>query len=294
MNKTTHFQTLQQELIKAAEKHNEFRFYREYYTTETPHQCEIAQHPYNKYKNKRNFWGYPYDHNLITSIPRYINASPMHFNDHRYIAAQGPRSNTFNDFWHMVWAENAYLIVSVTNETEHKRNRIQLKFHRFWPESSTHKYGEFQVHHIDTQWAMQWQNERVEKLRRRHFQVTYKGKVREIVHLHMENWWDNGTVHPDSLLTLAQHVDDWKQQGPIVVHCAAGVGRTGTFIAFHSLYHDLLHQLTQESISSWDIAGRVKAMRSLRWGAMIGDRSQYKLLIEALQLALDKTSQIHL
>ena len=84
----------------------------------------------------------------------------------------------------------------------------------------------------------------------------------------MENWPDTGVIQPTSLLALSQHALKWDQEA-IIVHCAAGVGRTGTFIAFHSLYCELLEQL-QSNQPKIDVVNRVKEMRSLRWGAVVG------------------------
>lgn len=283
-------QELLKQLKKAAEAHQKFAFCKEYYNSHIPENCSVAHQPHNYPKNKENKWGFPYDHNLIQSIPHYINASPMQFGAHRYIAAQGPRENTFNEFWHMVWSEGVLLIVSVTNEKEDQKDWSQFKFDRFWPVMGDERYGNITVEFLKDQVIQEWEG-RQERLLRRCFLVTYNNQTRYITHLHMENWMDSGVIHPDSLYHLTLHADKYKQNGAIAVHCAAGVGRTGTFIAFHSLYHDLLNAMKGEfpmHHEELDVAGRIVAMRKLRWGAMVAELKQYHLLIETLELALSR------
>lgn len=272
-------------LVKAAEQEQSVHF-NSFYDVQTPKECDIALHPENRPKNRGNFWGLPYDHNLIQSIPGYINASPMEFDSQRYIAAQGPRQNTQDDFWHMVWAENVTLIVTVTNEQEMWKGLMQMKFERFWPRGYIQQYGQILVEQINDQFVKEWEDGRAEKIRLRLYNVTNNDQKRQIAHLHLENWPDNGVVHPESLIALAEHTDEWKQNGTIAVHCAAGVGRTGTFIAYHSLYHAAKRQLQQNMLPEIDVLDRIHSMRSKRWGAMVAAVEQYHLLLEALRLSL--------
>lgn len=276
---TTSHDILEQ-LAKAREAHDQFHFCGGYYSFHKPEDCSIATNSVNINKNLHNIWGLPYDHNLITSIQGYINASPMHFNKHHYIAAQGPRANTFAEFWNMVIEENSSLIISVTNEREERKGYLGFKFDRFWPVSGSATYGDVTVMLHEEQLIEEWDDGRNEKLRLRRYQVKKDSFESTITHLHMENWPDNGVIHPESLVKLSHHADQNFQTGPIIVHCAAGVGRTGTFIAYHSLFHDYNQQL------ALDIPGRVHAMRKLRWGAMISDIKQYELVLEALKLSL--------
>lgn len=279
------------QLKQASSIKGRFAFCEEYYNSHQPSTCSVAHQPQNYPKNKDNRWGFPYDHNLIQSIPHYINASPMQFGQHRYIAAQGPRANTLNEFWHMVWAEDVSLVVSVTNETENRKGWNQFKFDRFWPLDGKEHFGDIAVEFLKEQVVLEWEG-RQEKLVRRSFIVTHQNQARYVTHLHMENWMDGDVIHPDSLYQLSFYADCFKKKGAIAVHCAAGVGRTGTFIAFHSLYHDLFHalknKLPADQGGEFDVLGRIDAMRKARWGAMVAELRQYHLLIDALELALSR------
>lgn len=283
------FETFVKKLEEAAARQSSFDFHLDYYSNRSSTECEVAQSPENRAKNQGNHWGFPYDHNLITSIPEYVNASPMELAKQRYIAAQGPRSNTFSAFWQMIAAEKVSRIVSVTNEMELWDGKLQLKFARFWPRQGSETFGKFSIELLNEELIEEWEDGRREKIKRRELQFSDGDTCRQVTHFHMENWPDNGVVHPESLFALANHVDTCKREEPMLVHCAAGIGRTGTFIAFHSLYRELMEQLAHSSPLDWDVVKRVKAMRELRWGAVVADKKQYELLIEALRLALEKT-----
>lgn len=263
----------------------DLHFCNAYYHNHPPDECRVALQ--NKEKNKYNHWGFPFDHNLIQSVSNYINASPMQFGNHRYIAAQGPRANTLAEFWEMVWSEDVSVIVSVTNEDEKGTKLASMKFDRFWPQVEA-IYGHITVKLLDDAPLKEWHDGRKERLRKRRFAITHQDETKSVTHLHMENWFDGEAVHPESLYTLADHVDAVKSDGAITVHCAAGVGRTGTFIAFHSLYHDLLQTLQSTHFIGLDVVKRIKEMRKLRWGAMVGEAHQFNLILKALELALEK------
>ncbi len=268
---------LLRQLAEAAMAHDQFHFAK-YYNLNTSEACLVATA--NLAKNMHNRWGLPYDHNLITSIEDYINASPMRFDHHHYIAAQGPRANTFSEFWNMVVEEKSSMIITVTNEREDRKDYLSFKFDRYWPLSGSTTYGDVTVLLHEEQLLEEWNDGRKEKLRLRRYNVSKGSTESTVTHLHMENWPDNGVIHPESLIKLREHTDLNFRSGPIIVHCAAGVGRTGTFIAYHSLFHDYKNNLTL------DLPARVHAMRKLRWGAMISDIKQYELVLDALKQSL--------
>lgn len=256
-------------------------FCEDYYRVHRPDQCSVAMQ--HRHKNLDNHWGFPFDHNLIRTIPSYINASPMEIGNHRYIAAQGPRENTFDEFWHMVWEENVSLIVTVTNERELWKGVEQMKFHRFWPSQEPIQRGECTISLQDETLVQEWSDGRNEKIRSRLLNVSINGSEKTVRHLQMENWPDNGVVQADSLVALSKEIDNFKADGTIVVHCAAGIGRTGTVIAFHSLMHDLYAKKPLNPVE------RIKEMRKMRWGAIVAAEEQYALIINALKHSLKST-----
>ncbi|KAF3362652.1 hypothetical protein PHSC3_000891 [Chlamydiales bacterium STE3] len=281
---------LQKVIESARECYDHFLYWPHYYKKFPPIECSVALKEVHKEKNHALFYAYPFDHNLLTTIP-YFNASPMQFGANRYIASQGPRHETLSDFWEMIWGENSELIVSVTNEREEEGMGHRYKFDAFWPQHQSQEFGNFKVALLKDEVIKRWDDGRVEQIRLRQCEVTYQGEKKIVHQLHMENWMDGSIVYPESLIELSLSADRWKGEGPILVHCAAGIGRTGTFIAFHSLYHDLLNALKRsESHAHFDILKRVAEMREKRYGPMIAAKIQFLLLVEALDLALLKLS----
>lgn len=287
----TQIEELKTIIEHARTRYDSFLYWPHYYKQFPPTKCSYALQEKHKEKNHALHYAYPFDHNLIDSIPVYINASPMQFGSHKYIATQGPRFNTFADFWHMMWAEKSELVVSVTNEREEKGVGLKYKFDAFWPRDRAQEdYGPFTVSILEEKLLKKWSDGRLERIRLRQFEVQHEKEKRIVNQLHMENWMDGSIVYPESLIELSEVTDQWKGQGPIVVHCAAGIGRTGTFIAFHSLYHDLLNILNNHS-HQFDILSRVEEMREKRYGPMIAERLQFLLLVEALEQALQKMAE---
>lgn len=277
--------TLHQVLSQATQLKDHFHYWDSYYINFPPDSCQVALKKENTCKNHCLHYAYPYDHNQISTLSEYINASPIDLGNHKYIAAQGPRKNTFSEFWKMVWLENVGLIVSCTNEWEAKGLGPPHKFDAFW---HTDTYGDLSVACIEEKGIKDWDQEREERIVLRTLRVTSPQEEERTIHqLHMLNWMDGKTVHADSLVQLSNYVDEWKKQGPIVVHCAAGIGRTGTLIAYHSLYHDMLSLLSGNEDAEFDIKEKIASMREQRYGPMIAEGKQFLLVIQALQLALN-------
>lgn len=277
--------SIEESLKKAALAKEKIPFCEEYYEKIPLKGVTVALAPSNREKNFDNQWGLPFDHNLITSIDSYINASPMKIGKHRYIAAQGPREKSFDDFWNMVWQEKSSLIVAVTNEEEtHSRGMIGRKFDRYWPEKEG-VFGPFKVTVLEDLLIKSFVGGAEEKIRKRLFSISKGNETRVVTHLQLENWFDNDVVRPFVLKTFSEELDLHHNFETIIVHCAAGIGRTGTLIAYHSLYHEI-----QEAISSnlkefqIDIPKRIQELRDLRWGAIVASPLQYDLLIETLAL----------
>lgn len=275
---------LRQKLLDAKKHQDNFHYWPNYYRYFPPVECKEALKKENRSKNHCLHYAYPFDHNQITSIPHYINASPMKLGRHHYIASQGPRKNTFEEFWKMIWWENVDLIVSVTNEKEDEGVGIVHKFDAFWPKKEEN-FGAIEVAMQSEEVLKSWEN-CIEKIVRRNMRVGFQDNFRALNHLHMENWMDGDIISPNSLIALRETADFCNSNGTILVHCAAGIGRTGTFIAFHSLYHDMCRFLEFEE-EEFDVAKRVLEMRTKRYGPMIAERRQYGLVVEALELVLE-------
>ncbi|XP_046341885.2 receptor-type tyrosine-protein phosphatase epsilon-like isoform X2 [Haliotis rufescens] len=234
-----------------------------------------SQKPENSGKNK--FRGYyPYDHNRVRLTPLpdtpgsdYINASLMHSYNQRktYIASQAPNKKTVGDFWRMIWEHSCSAVVMLTGLTEESR----VKCERYWPTDGAMIIGLFK---IEVEVAQSRSN-----FTTRHMKVTSNttGESRTVVQFHFTSWPDHGV--PDTL-ALVSYIWLVRQtvaetDGPLLVHCSAGIGRTGTYIAVDSL----IDQARGEGVV--DVFGYVSALRGQRKN-MIQTPAQYECVFLCL------------
>nr|XP_020461983.1 receptor-type tyrosine-protein phosphatase H-like [Monopterus albus] len=246
--------------------------------------------PENKEKNRfTNVL--PYDWcrvKLATSNPNetsdYINASYMPgFNSNtEYIATQGPLPSTVNDFWRMIWEQRVNCIVMVTNCTEGGR----IKCEQYWPVGRKPcVHGELLVTTTSEQKERNWTQ--------REFSVENRNTSQErtVKHFHFTAWPDHGVPGGTEDLIqfrelVRQHIDREGAKAPTVVHCSAGVGRTGTIIALDVL----LQQFVKKRAVG--IYAFVKKMR-LNRPYMVQTESQYVFLHQCIMdfLQPDETEE---
>ncbi|KAK7101801.1 hypothetical protein V1264_020126 [Littorina saxatilis] len=200
----------------------------------------------------------------------YINASVVAgvASPKAYIAAQGPNKNTVPDFWRMVWQEQVTHVVMLTNLKEGKKKKCE----QYWPPPGKKiRYGSFDVTGLEAYGRANYVM--------RTFEVaTENGSVRRVTQYHYTMWPDHGIPTTTGLVDFWRTVRTSHRQqpsSPLVVHCSAGVGRTGTFIGLDIL----MDQLQQQQ--HVDICKVVNDMRNDRCN-MIQAKSQYCILHEAV------------
>ncbi|XP_052353174.1 receptor-type tyrosine-protein phosphatase delta-like isoform X14 [Oncorhynchus keta] len=232
--------------------------------------------PKNRYANV-----IAYDHSrvllsAIDGIPGsdYINSNYIdgYRKQNAYIATQGSLPETFGDFWRMIWEQRSANIVMMTKLEE----RSRVKCDQYWPTRGTETYGLIQVTLLDTvelatycvrTFAL-YKNGSSEKREVRQFQFTA--------------WPDHGVPeHPTPFLAFLRRVKACNppDAGPMVVHCSAGVGRTGCFIVIDAMMERIKHEKTV------DIYGHVTLMRAQR-NYMVQTEDQYVFIHDALQEAI--------
>ncbi|KAK2193612.1 hypothetical protein NP493_11g09029 [Ridgeia piscesae] len=172
----------------------------------------------------------PYDHSRVMLSPvdgdpdsDYINANYIHGykKQNRFIATQGPNEETTADFWRMVWEQNSTRILMLTNVKE----RGKTKCSQYWPDEGTKTYGAIQVEYLQQE---TWPDFIV-----RTFRLKKNTEERFVKQYHFTTWPDEGAPENGSgLLHFHEKVDGYNdsEDAPIIVHCSAGVGRTGTYI----------------------------------------------------------------
>lgn len=233
----------------------------------------------------------PYDDNYVSltselfaplGISSYVNASRIKFDNcaQTFIACNAPKPNSFSHFWHMVIQEKVSLIVMITRLVEGQR----VKANQYWPDSAEETKmgpelevaGEVRIHHLSTSFQGSYFF--------RKFSISQPGcETREVFQIHTEDWPDLGV--PDGtrllvdLVTRAQSLQ--QSSDPILVHCSAGVGRTGTFIALYKLWLDYQNP----NVTSLDILPTVMAMRHQRC-KMVQKSVQYCYIAKCLSFLL--------
>ncbi|XP_062509242.1 receptor-type tyrosine-protein phosphatase F-like isoform X2 [Corticium candelabrum] len=256
----------------------DFLFSDEYEHVEHPDKVTFttfaADAPENRTKNRYTNIN-SYDHSRVhlsaSSSGDYINANHVdaYGKEKAFIATQGPVPDSICDFWQMLWEQNSYVIVMLTKLEESGR----LKCHQYWPESETQYYDDICVTPLKA--VTDLPDYTVRK-----FSVKAPGtKDERIISLwHYLMWPDHGVPqHPYSLLNFIRKSSNANppDSGPIIVHCSAGVGRTGTYIALFSLWKMMVNE------GKVDVFGTVRDLRYQRC-MMVQTESQYVFVYEAL------------
>ncbi|XP_067111009.1 LOW QUALITY PROTEIN: receptor-type tyrosine-protein phosphatase beta-like [Osmerus mordax] len=241
---------------------------------------EAARLPENRGKNRYNNI-LPYDStrvklSFLEDDPSsdYVNASYIPGNNFRreYIATQGPLPGTKDDFWRMVWEHNVFNIVMVTQCVEKG-----VKCDHYWPfDREPLYYGDLIVHMLSESVLPEWTI--------REFKISSEGAAsfpRVVRHFHYTVWPDHGVPETTQSLvqfvrTVRDYVDRSPSSGATVVHCSAGVGRTGTFVVLDRVLQQL------DGRGTVDIYGSVFELRQHR-SHMVQTECQYLYLHQCVR-----------
>ena len=238
----------------------------------------------------------PFDYNRVklNDSNDYINASMIctPCGSKNYIAAQGPLPETMSDFWQMVWDNDVPLIVMLTNEKEGAR----VKCSKYWPNfqeymSTSNGITIKCVNDVSTS----------AQIREREFEVRWNDDVRKIFMLHLQDWPDHGQIAPKLLLDAIDmantRIEKCSLKGPPIIHCSAGVGRTGTYCTVDSVLYYLKNNLTfdlksvdkyeLDTISADMVTLIVNHFRKQRVYS-VQNVDQFRLCFEAILLRLDE------
>jgi protein tyrosine phosphatase len=215
--------------------------------------------------------------------------------DRRYISTQGPTATTFADFWRMVWEQGSHVIVMLTREIE----KGFVKCNRYWPvRGCCCCYGGLRVRMVSESVLLDGE------VAERCFQVecAETGETRRVVQYQYTGWPDHGLPSSATgFLRVVQLVSEAERSldtttvageteterrtrlPPIIVHCSAGIGRSGTFIAVHAS----LERAAAEPRPCYTPVLLVDQMRRQRMG-MVQTREQFRFIYVALHAAQGK------
>ncbi|NXL50064.1 PTPRJ phosphatase, partial [Podilymbus podiceps] len=236
--------------------------------------AELAE---NRGKNRYNNV-LPYDISRVklsdqsAATDDYINASymPGYNSKKAFIAAQGPLPNTIDDFWRMIWEKNIYSIVMLTKCVEQARTKCE----QYWPDKQSKSYGDIIVTMVSEVVLPEW------TIRDFTVEKSNTAESHTVRQFHFTSWPDHGVPETTDLLINFRHlVHEYSSQNPIdsptLVHCSAGVGRTGTFIAIDRL----IQQIEMEN--TVDVYGVVYDLRMHR-PLMVQTEDQYVFLNQSV------------
>ncbi|TNN17335.1 Tyrosine-protein phosphatase 1 isoform 1 [Schistosoma japonicum] len=231
----------------------------------------------------------------------YINASFVNMEfpncgvNLRYIAAQGPLPNTYSDFWQMCWEQQVHLIVMLTAISE----RGRAKCHQYWPDlNSTVNFSVSTSPRItqsrnSTDLQLKTVREEINTdVAYREFDIvqipSHRGSFQSVLRKNMEarrilqlqyiNWPDHGVPNDaDQLISFVEQVQRIRGENlaPVVVHCSAGIGRTGVLIAIETSINLMVHNYPIKPI---ELVQRMREHRAM----LIQTTGQFQFVCETI------------
>ncbi|XP_057314370.1 receptor-type tyrosine-protein phosphatase S-like isoform X2 [Hydractinia symbiolongicarpus] len=244
------------------------------------HDYEVGSEPENKVKNRYlNITAYDHTRVVLQKIngketSDYINANYIrNYNGQvEYIAAQGPKKGTIFDFWRMVLGEKPSAIVMLTKISEEGKRKCE----QYWPiNNGKEVFNGIEVEVIDVQVYADYVIRKIK--------VCYENNNHHFTHFHFTSWPDHGCPdYPTLLLNFCYRVRQlipYESGKQLLVHCSAGVGRTGSYIIIDAMLHLVR---TKQLV---DIYNYFESIRGDRV-QMVQRIEQYKFVYSAIYEAL--------
>jgi protein tyrosine phosphatase len=226
-----------------------------------------------KYSRYSDISTYHYNHVKLKSN-KYINASYIDFPTKEFfIATQGPLPNTISDFWDMVWEKNVNYIVMLCELTEGGRTKCS----EYWNPNLNNKYNIEIKEKQDDKYLI--------KREINFWKKKDNNKIKKVIQLHFKGWPDHGVPDVEDVFnTFMKMINEIeiKSEKPVVVHCSAGVGRTGTFITLYNIIDEIKKQINNDVIviNIFNLVRKLKEMRLF----LVENISQYEFIHHFIKL----------
>ena len=236
----------------------EFDYLKSFIDNDQNHKLRLEQS--NKYCRYSSIITYKDNRVVLHSTNRYINASWIHIPLFKYfIATQGPLPHTIIDFWTMCDEYNVSLIVMLCNLKENNVDKCADYWH-------VQNLGHLRIKLLEEK-----EDQKGIFIRRISLFNKLKNKEKIFIQIHLTYWEDHKALdggYFNKIIRIIQIIDGAKKKSynPCVVHCSAGVGRTGTFISLYNLYHEIIQQIfvTKNEVIAFSIFNLVRKMKEMR------------------------------
>ena len=204
---------------------------------------------------------FPYKYNIvkISNEHQFINASWINlpFEKH-FIAAQGPRENTIEDFWQMCFEYNVKVIVMLCNLIEAGKEKCSA----YWEIINPKNFRIMNINILEENDFYVKKEIIVEKIN--------ENNIRTFSHIHYKQWPDKETPNIENVVHAFEIIFNFmkqrKEKEPAVLHCSAGIGRTGVFLSLFILYEEIMQNINNDSSEyiTFNIFNLVRKLKELR------------------------------
>ncbi|XP_041374143.1 receptor-type tyrosine-protein phosphatase delta-like [Gigantopelta aegis] len=192
---------------------------------------------------------------------------------------RAPREGTVVDFWRVIWEQDCGQIIMLTNLMEAGRVGTSHGFRQghkcepYWDDDKPMAVSFFNVVVKETFHLAEYSIRKIQVTQTKSGKLTQK----TFDHYHFTSWPDHGVPNVLDLLDFLWKTRDTPRPrpGPVLVHCSAGIGRTGTYIALHILIDEM------NATGQLNILQTITKMRHQRKN-MIQTKEQYECVFITL------------
>ena len=252
--------------------------------TNEEYSCSEGDREANRKKNRyKDILPFNYSRVTLSEYPGvpgsdYINANYIKgaSGSNAYIASQGPLPHTVNDWWRLVVEKEVQVIVMACNEQEAGKHKCEC----YWSEDETAR--QFGMYSVTLLKSREICPDFLVRTMRLEWGEGESGESRTVCQFHYSAWPDHGIpTQVKPLLEMVRLVRDCQASEtlPVLVHCSAGCGRTGSICVIDYVW-GLLR--TGRLAASFSLYNLVREMRRQRI-AMVQTVDQYMLCHRAVR-----------